>query len=128
MRIYLDDIRNCGYQKLEEQWLVVRTFKECIAQLETGEVTELDLDHDLGTRKTGYDVLLWIERKVVKEGFVPPKLFVHTANPSAERKMYLAINSIEEKVRNRERQKLVKQYIKETLPLFDFLKYLLYFI
>jgi hypothetical protein len=117
MRIYLDDVRNCGFSTLECQWRVVRTFKEVISLLETGEVTELDLDHDLGTRKTGYDVLLWIERKVVKEGFVPPKMFVHTANPAAEKKMSKAIVAIQEMVRNRERSKLEKQYIEETLPL-----------
>lgn len=113
MKVYLDDVRNLGYYST---WHVVRTFKDCIALLETGEVTELDLDHDLGTKRTGYDVLLWIERAVVKKGFVAPKMFVHTANPSAENKMVKAIAAIEEMVRNRERMKLVKKYIKDTLP------------
>jgi len=35
---------------------------EAIALLETGQVRELSLDHDLGddTRGTGYDVVLWV--------------------------------------------------------------------
>ena len=63
----------------------------------TGEVTEISLDHDLGDHfgrpdgikreRTGYDVLLWIERQVVLEGFVPPIIHIHTANPVAEKRM-----------------------------------------
>jgi hypothetical protein len=60
------------------------------------KVTEISLDHDLGDddRGTGYDVLLWLEEAVFTQGFIPPTIYVHTANTSAQHKMVLAIANI----------------------------------
>jgi hypothetical protein len=92
MRVYLDDERITP-----DGW--TRTFwpDEVIALLKTGEVSELSLDHDLGDdeRGTGYDVVLWIEEAVALEGFIPPKISVHSANSSARDKMLSGIRSIE---------------------------------
>jgi hypothetical protein len=92
MRVYLDDER-----MTPDGW--TRTFwpDEVIALLKTGEVSELSLDHDLGDdeRGTGYDVVLWIEEAVALEGFIPPKISVHSANSSARDKMLSGIRSIE---------------------------------
>lgn len=43
--------------------------------LETGAVDEISLGLDLGddVRRTGYDVVLWIEEAVALRGFRPPK-------------------------------------------------------
>ena len=91
-RVYLDDER-----ATPEGW--VRTYwpDEVIALLKTGEVRELSLDHDLGDdeRGTGYDVVLWIEEAVALEGFIPPRIHVHSANSSARDKMLSGIRSIE---------------------------------
>ena len=91
MKVYLDDERTTP-----EGW--VRTYwpDEVIELLETGEVSDLSLDHDLGDddRGTGYDVLLWIEEMVYTHDFVPPKMKVHSANSSARQKMENAIESI----------------------------------
>ncbi len=96
MRVYLDDER-----ATPDGW--VRTFwpDEVIALLETGQVLELSLDHDLGDdeRGTGYDVVLWIEEAVALNGFVPPKIAVHSANSSARDKMLAGIRSIEQRAR-----------------------------
>ena len=75
---------------------------EVIALLETGKVLELSLDHDLGDdeRGTGYDVVLWIEEAVAMNGFIPPKIAVHSANSSAREKMLAGIRSIEQLARN----------------------------
>lgn len=92
MKIYLDDERAAP-----EGWIHARWPEEVTEFLETGRVTHLSLDHDLGNDKrgTGYDVLLWIEEKVITEGFTPPGyLAVHSANSSARKKMELAIESI----------------------------------
>ena len=72
--------------------------------LQTGQVTELSLDHDLGDdeRGTGYDVVLWIEEEVALRGFTPPKIFVHSANSSARQKMLAGIQAIEAMVHSRE--------------------------
>jgi hypothetical protein len=91
MKVWLDDIRPSP-----KGW--VRAFwpDEVIALLQTGKVTQLSLDHDLGDDDcgTGYDVLKWIEQAVATEGFRPPSIEVHSANPPAHDRMLAAIKSI----------------------------------
>jgi len=88
--IYLDDERTPN-----KYWFIVRTAEECINLLrDYKNINALSLDHDLGTEKTGYDVLLWIENAVYEEGYVPPKIHIHTGNTSAEIKMKAAHESI----------------------------------
>ena len=92
MKVYLDDER-----PTPEGWETARWPDEVIQMLETGDVKELSLDHDLGDDKrgTGYDVILWIEEAVVTKDFRPPLIKVHSANVSAREKMTLGIKSIE---------------------------------
>ena len=91
MRLYLDDERSAP-----EGWVRVRWPSEAIELLETGTVTEISLDHDLGDdeRGTGYDVILWVGEAVATRGFHPPIIRVHSANSSARMKMELGIDSI----------------------------------
>lgn len=90
MKIYLDDERIAP-----DGWIQARWPDEVIELLKTGAVTDLSLDHDLGDdqRGTGYDVLLWIEEAVITRGFNPPKISIHTANPSARARMLAAIRA-----------------------------------
>ncbi len=92
MKVYLDDERIAP-----DGWRQVRWPEEAIELLETGTVTELSLDHDLGDddHGTGYDVVLWIEEAVAIRGFRPPSIKVHSANSSARIKMESGIQSIE---------------------------------
>ena len=92
IRVYLDDER-----ATPEGWVRVYWPSEAIELLETGQVEELSLDHDLGDdeRGTGYDVILWIEAAVALRSFTPPKIFVHSANPPARAKMLSGIRAIE---------------------------------
>jgi hypothetical protein len=96
MRVFLDDERGTP-----EGWIRVYWPDEAIALLESGQVNELSLDHDLGddVRGTGYDVVLWIEEAVALRGFKPPKITVHSANSSARDKMIAGIHAIERMVR-----------------------------
>ena len=91
MKVYLDDERETPFG-----WQRVYWPEEAIELLRTGEVEEISLDHDLGDDKhgTGYDVVLWIEEAVYTAGFNAPTIKVHSANPSARRKMELGIMSI----------------------------------
>lgn len=91
MRVYLDDER-----PTPDGWVRVYWPDEAIALLESGQVDELSLDHDLGddSRGTGYDVVVWIEEAVALRGFCPPKISVHSANSSARQKMESGIRSI----------------------------------
>jgi hypothetical protein len=71
-----------------------------IELLASGEVVEISLDHDLGLldrepEATGYDVVLWIERQVATEGFVPPEVIkVHSSNSAAAPRMERGVASI----------------------------------
>ncbi|KAA1153357.1 hypothetical protein EU510_06030 [Pseudoalteromonas sp. FUC4] len=91
MNVYLDDERETPAGWLRAYWP-----DEVIELLKTGKVKLLSLDHDLGNdnKGTGYDVLLWIERAVFIDGFVPPTIAVHSANSSARIKMERAITQI----------------------------------
>jgi hypothetical protein len=85
VKVYLDDERPAP-----AGWV------RAIALLESGEVTELSLDHDLGddAQGTGYDVVLWLEQAVALRGFRPPQIRVHTANVSARVKMEQGVAQI----------------------------------
>jgi hypothetical protein len=91
MKIYLDDERPTpvGYHRC--YWP-----SEVIELLQSENVTEVSLDHDLGDdeRGTGYDVILWIEEQVHLNNYQPPIIKVHSANSSARQKMQNGINSI----------------------------------
>lgn len=67
--------------------------------LSTGGVTALSLDHDLGDDAwgTGYDVLTWLEEKIVEAeagDLVPPYILIHSANPVARQRMSQAVKWI----------------------------------
>ena len=89
MKVFLDDIRDPP----NDDWIKVKNVKDAIYYLENENVEEISLDHDLGDYfETGYDVLLWIEERVVTKDFVPPKIYTHTDNPPAKKKMKMAID------------------------------------
>jgi len=94
VKVYVDDIRNLPYTLCVNDWILARSYDEAIEYLKTGEVTELSLDHDLGEGPSGYDILLWIEEKVVKEEFIPPTIYIHTMNSAARYKMKQVVDSI----------------------------------
>lgn len=98
MKVYLDDLRIAP-----DGWVRAYWPEEVIELLKTGQVDEISLDHDLGDaintpregkERTGYDVLLWIERAIVLEDFKPPVIHIHTANWVAEERMKVARDQI----------------------------------
>ena len=93
MNVFLDDERD--WYEFVEGWITVRSYEECISVLQKETIDILSLDHDLGTEKTGYDVLLWIEEQVKLNSFIPPReIRVHTANPVGRDRMLNALKSI----------------------------------
>jgi len=92
MKVYLDDVR-----PPPDGWTLVRWPEDAIELLQTGNVTHLSLDHDLGDDEngTGYDVVLWLEEAVATRGFRPPVVTVHSSHSSAREKMERGIASIE---------------------------------
>lgn len=101
MKVFLDDER-----MTPKGWVRVYWPDEAITLLETNNVVEVSLDHDLGddVRGTGYDVLLWIEEAVALGDFEPPAMYVHSANSSARVKMESAIAAIKKRVNERTRK------------------------
>lgn len=100
MKVYLDDER-----ETPEGWERVYHVYQAIEKLATRQVTEISLDHDLGTGEAdGYQVLLWIEEQVFTDPtYTPPKwIWIHTANPSAKEKMKLALRRIVQAMKERE--------------------------
>ncbi len=93
MKVWLDDERPAP-----AFWVQVRTPEQAITLLARGGVEVISLDHDLGldVKGDGYDVLLWIEEQVWLEGFKPPEMRIHTANPSARVRMEAAVKKIEQ--------------------------------
>jgi len=100
--IYLDDERKCPIGSVQ-----TTTVEDTIELLQRCSVKSLSLDHDLGYKRTGYDVLNWIEEQVVKTSYVPPEhIVVHTWNPGARPKMLAAIESIKMFVQAREKDQI----------------------
>lgn len=54
-----------------------------------GNVSVLSLDHDLGEKKTGYDILLWM---IDNNWWPADEIRIHTANPVGRDNMTYAIN------------------------------------
>ena len=91
IKIYLDDLR-----PTPDGWVRAYWPEDVYRLLETNEVDIVSLDHDLGDdeRGTGYDVVTYIEEKVVNDGYEPPTIRVHSANTSARIKMLNGIDQI----------------------------------
>lgn len=90
VKLYLDDER-----PTPDGWIGCRWPQDVIARMMCGDVEAVSLDHDLGDDEhgTGYDVLLFIEERV-HLGMIPPKIYIHTANPAARQRMQAAVHSI----------------------------------
>ena len=101
MKVYLDDMRTGP-----EGWILVSTPEAAIELLGKGSVEEISLDYDLGLddMRSGYMVALWIEEQVHYNGFVPPKISLHTANPVGRARMEWVLRSIERMLKERDAQ------------------------
>lgn len=91
MKLFIDDVRNAP----DNSWDVVRNYKDAIAYLvkNEGKIKVISFDHDLGeNRKTGYDIVCWMERKIYNETYIVPSiLMVHSQNPVGVAKMNLVL-------------------------------------
>jgi len=111
MKVYLDDARPLDENHSpNDGWVKVMSVNEVITLLQTGLVTELSLDNDLGDQaphNEGYQVLNWIEEQVYISDFTPPDVMkVHSANSVRALQMEKTIETIRRRVATRsERQK-----------------------
>lgn len=82
--LYVDDIRN-PINKLKQEYdiIICRSYKEAIYELDKRYIRIIDLDHDLGEEKTGYDIC-----KYIVENEIPlNKVYIHTSNPVGRNNM-----------------------------------------
>jgi hypothetical protein len=97
MKVWLDDVRPAP-----AGWVHVLTPEAAIDLLRSDDVEEISLDHDLGLfteggkERTGYEVLVFIEREVAMgtATFTLPEIHIHSANAVGRRRMSQAIQSI----------------------------------
>lgn len=87
MKLWLDDLRPkpSGYDAH------AKTAEECIDIIEKNNVIVLSLDHDLGTKATGYDVACHIEKNAHR--IKPMMIQIHSANQGGAKRMKLAIKN-----------------------------------
>lgn len=103
MLIFLDDIRSANtinmkkFQQLRDYPVsTVRTAKEAIELIHTGKVRGISFDHDLGTKLTGYDVALAVERLVAEGKIRCPLWDVHSANVVGAERIRQTMRSAEQ--------------------------------
>lgn len=73
----------------DEVWC--KTAEEAIEHLKTGNVIYISLDHDLGTKLTGYDVAKFVEEGA-HNGTLPKLSWsIHTDNPAGYQNIAMAL-------------------------------------
>lgn len=103
MLIFLDDLRSPDYMNMKEfeglehyPISVVRSAKEAIELIGTGNVKGISFDHDLGTKLTGYDVAKAVEYLVAQGKIRCPLWDVHSANIVGAKRIRQAMISAEQ--------------------------------
>jgi len=95
-KLYVDDLRPLP-DNYGSEWTIARTAWEALLKLELIEFEEVSLDNDLASfvgniEITGYDILNWMVQRKVDGLYVPPNVFVHSANCVAVPKMQETID------------------------------------
>lgn len=78
--LYVDDIREPNIAQDDKNLNVIfiaRTYKDAIKELNIYKYDIIDLDHDLGEEKTGYDICKYI----VENNIRFDEIRIHTSNP-----------------------------------------------
>lgn len=91
MNLWVDDERDPVKFASRKDYVWAKTYEEAIRLLGTGTVDFLSLDHDLGTAKSGYDIISWMEWENI---WPRSGVAVHSQNPVGRREMELVIRDI----------------------------------
>lgn len=91
IKVWLDDVRPMpqGFD------VNPQTAQDCIAILQSGKVSMISLDHDLGPEEagTGYDVAKWIEENAFFKTLAKVQWKIHSDNPVGIQNMKKALQS-----------------------------------
>lgn len=90
MYLWIDDER----QPPGPGWEHAPTFDAATTCLALSQFHTVSLDHDLGERKSGYDVVKWM----IENGRLPGRVILHTANPVGRNSMREALQAVGYKV------------------------------
>lgn len=78
--LYVDDIRQPNiirYSTYSYKIIISKNYDDAINMLNTCKFNAIDLDHDLGEDKTGYDICKYIIENNIKLD----RVYIHTSNP-----------------------------------------------
>lgn len=93
MKVWLDDIREMP----DEYTVHVKTAAAAIELLNTGQVTDISLDHDLGLPEeelgNGYQVACWIEEAAFNGEIPKLEWRVHSQNNVGVNRMVIALRA-----------------------------------
>lgn len=88
MKLWIDDER-----VPPDGWVWAKTYEDAMDYINNHPVTHISFDHDLGQRKTGYDIAKHIEEMAVR-GLMPQiDWSVHSANPVGRRNIHAAMTN-----------------------------------
>jgi DNA-binding NarL/FixJ family response regulator len=92
--LLIDDVRSIEFiQKTYNIKVteVARTYQEGIDKLQSGNWDILCLDHDLGEKKSGYDIMNYLE---TYQEYLPKKIVLVTSNPVGRGRMQMVIDNL----------------------------------
>lgn len=73
-----------------EGFAVARNYDDALKMLRRFDYAELYLDHDLGERRTGYDLLM----QLISENRVPPRVECISWNPAGRKRIKAALENL----------------------------------
>lgn len=94
IRLWIDDLRNPEKYNIKNV-IWVKNYNDAIKQINTGNVTWISFDHDLGEEKSGYDIAKHIEELVYNKKIPMPEWQIHSANPPGKSSIEKAMKSAE---------------------------------
>lgn len=89
--LYVDDIRkpNCNNYNIDDiQIDIAVSYTDAIDKIKSTKYDGIDLDHDLGQSKTGYDICKYI----VDNNIYFKNILLHTSNPIGKQNMFELLN------------------------------------
>jgi hypothetical protein len=89
MKLWVDDVRPLP----QDYDFLAKTYEEAVLLLQTGIITHISLDHDLGTEKTGYDIAKFIEENAINGTLGKMICKVHSMNPIGVINIKLALRN-----------------------------------
>lgn len=102
VKLFIDDVRN--HEPGDSMWVTIRNYGIAIKLIDAFwyDITEISLDHDLGTPENGYDIMKHIEETVYDTNFTyMPNIRCHSMNPVGRRNILAMVAKLESQMKGR---------------------------